>query len=85
MLCPMFYSESEFSSCISQQDKQLKTVAEGKGTKSMIKISQPKLWWPYLMHEDPGYLYTMKITLTKGTVVDVYRSVKRFCTHIDIV
>ena len=51
----------------------------------MIKISEPKLWWPYLMHEDPGYLYTMKITLTKGNVVDVYREVHRFCTHIDIV
>ena len=60
-------------------------MAEGKGTKSMIKISEPKLWWPYLMHEDPGYLYTMKITLTKGTVVDVYREVKGFyILHVNI-
>ena len=63
-------------SCISLQDRLLKTVAEGKGTKSLIKISEPKLWWPHLMHEDPGYLYTMKISLSKGSVIDVYRVVQ---------
>ena len=51
-------------------------MAEGKGTKSLIKIPEPNLWWPHLMHEDPGYLYTMKITLSKGSAIDVYREVQ---------
>ena len=50
-------------------------MAQGKGTKSLIKIAEPKLWWPHLMDKDPGYLYTMKITLSKGSVIDVYREV----------
>lgn len=26
-----------------------------------ISIPEAKLWWPYLMHEDPGYMYTLKV------------------------
>uniref|UniRef100_A0AAG5DLF7 Beta-glucuronidase n=1 Tax=Anopheles atroparvus TaxID=41427 RepID=A0AAG5DLF7_ANOAO len=53
-----------------------------------VVIPQVKLWWPYLMDPEPGYLYTMEITLAQaksneapGTsgdaaadaVLDVYR------------
>ena len=55
------------------QDRLLKTVAEGKGTKSTIAVREPNLWWPHLMHEDPGYLYTLKVSLSKGSEIDVYR------------
>ena len=48
-------------------------MAEGKGPMSKITVHKPKLWWPYLMHEDPGYLYTMKISLSSGQHIDVYR------------
>uniref|UniRef100_A0A182RRY1 Beta-glucuronidase n=1 Tax=Anopheles funestus TaxID=62324 RepID=A0A182RRY1_ANOFN len=50
-----------------------------------VVIPQVKLWWPYLMDPEPGYLYTMEITLGKAQsneaptatkdeqVLDVYR------------
>uniref|UniRef100_A0A6M2DP63 Beta-glucuronidase n=1 Tax=Xenopsylla cheopis TaxID=163159 RepID=A0A6M2DP63_XENCH len=40
-----------------------------------ISIPEAKLWWPYLMHEDPGYMYTLKIILStqQQQNIDVYR------------
>lgn len=26
-----------------------------------IEITNAKLWWPYLMDEEPGYLYTLRV------------------------
>ncbi|KFB50105.1 AGAP011859-PA-like protein [Anopheles sinensis] len=61
--------------------------SEGK-LQGTVAIPQVKLWWPYLMDPEPGYLYTMEITLSttksnktpKGedeaagkNVLDVYR------------
>lgn len=39
-------------------------------------ISDAHLWWPYLMHPEPGYLYTVELSLvdiTTSQVIDVYR------------
>ncbi|CAO1432658.1 unnamed protein product [Diamesa serratosioi] len=38
-------------------------------------IDNVKLWWPYLMHPEPGYLYTIEVRLTTKLQeeVDVYR------------
>ncbi|XP_035896722.1 beta-glucuronidase-like isoform X2 [Anopheles stephensi] len=59
-------------------------VSEAK-LQGTVVIPQVKLWWPYLMDPEPGYLYTMEITLGKAqsneaptetkedTVLDVYR------------
>ncbi|XP_015380321.1 PREDICTED: beta-glucuronidase [Diuraphis noxia] len=45
-----------------------------EGLSGIIKIENAKLWWPYLMHEEPGYLYTLEIRLsTTWNVDDVYR------------
>lgn len=40
-----------------------------------IEIPNVKLWWPYLMHEQPGYLYNMEIFLhsADSSLLDVYR------------
>uniref|UniRef100_A0A182QNR6 Beta-glucuronidase n=1 Tax=Anopheles farauti TaxID=69004 RepID=A0A182QNR6_9DIPT len=40
-----------------------------------VGIPEVKLWWPYLMDPEPGYLYTMEITMGKANepVLDVYR------------
>ncbi|XP_070591166.1 beta-glucuronidase [Erythrolamprus reginae] len=43
-------------------------VATGNGSAGELKVMEPLLWWPYLMSERPGYLYSLKITLT--AVVD---------------
>ena len=44
-------------------DKNGTKVAESMGESGNITITFPNLWWPHLMHDDPGYLYTMKIWL----------------------
>ncbi|XP_001945966.2 beta-glucuronidase isoform X1 [Acyrthosiphon pisum] len=45
-----------------------------EGLSGIIKIENAKLWWPYLMHEEPGYMYTLEIRLsTTWNVDDVYR------------
>lgn len=39
-------------------------------------ISDAHFWWPYLMHPEPGYLYTVELSLvdiTTSKVIDVYR------------
>ena len=38
-------------------------------------IDNVKLWWPYLMHPEPGYLYTIEVRLTTKLQeeADVYR------------
>ncbi|ETN65250.1 hypothetical protein AND_002985 [Anopheles darlingi] len=57
-----------------------KDLAQGQlqGTASIPEV---QLWWPYLMHPEPAYLYTMEITLAtiapvgdaNPTVLDIYR------------
>lgn len=27
----------------------------------VLKVYNPKLWWPYLMDPNPGYLYTLQV------------------------
>jgi beta-glucuronidase len=38
-------------------------------------IRNAKLWWPYLMHPDPAYLYTIEVKLStrEEEDVDIYR------------
>lgn len=40
-----------------------------------VSVPKANLWWPYLMHPDPGYLYTLELRLVNGmnNAVDVYR------------
>nr|CAD7574317.1 unnamed protein product [Timema californicum] len=57
-------------------DKEGKFVARDITTLSgRIEINSPRLWWPYLMDSEPGYLYTLQVRLASpqlGTK-DVYR------------
>lgn len=40
-----------------------------EGLSGIIKIENAKLWWPYLMHEEPGYMYTLEVfTLIYGKI-----------------
>lgn len=44
--------------------------------KGEIVIKNAKLWWPYLMHPEPGYLYTLEVRLVDAIAridVDIYR------------
>ncbi|ESO87621.1 hypothetical protein LOTGIDRAFT_166508 [Lottia gigantea] len=54
-------------------DREGSVVVSETGNKGFLSVSSPHLWWPYTMNlQDPGYLYTMKVTL-QGNDSDVYR------------
>ncbi|XP_076330866.1 beta-glucuronidase-like isoform X4 [Tachypleus tridentatus] len=47
-------------------------VARGKKCQDVITVRNAKFWWPVGMHPQPGYLYTLKVTLEGGNVKDIY-------------
>uniref|UniRef100_A0A2K5N0H9 Beta-glucuronidase n=1 Tax=Cercocebus atys TaxID=9531 RepID=A0A2K5N0H9_CERAT len=57
-------------------DAENKLVANGTGTQGQLKVPGARLWWPYLMHERPAYLYSLEVRLTAqtslGPVSDFY-------------
>jgi len=38
---------------------------DGEGLSGTVRIENAKLWWPYLMHEVPGYMYTLEVRLRR--------------------
>lgn len=42
-------------------DKEGRCVANSTGVSGTIKVLNVNLWWPYLMHENPGYLYSLEV------------------------
>lgn len=42
-------------------DKDGRSVASSSEQSGVLKVVDVKLWWPYLMHVDPGYLYSMEV------------------------
>ncbi|XP_068220968.1 beta-glucuronidase [Palaemon carinicauda] len=54
-------------------DKNDTEVAGTSGCEGSLEIPDAKLWWPFLMSEDPGYLYMLQAVLVVGTTeVDFY-------------
>ncbi|XP_049645468.1 beta-glucuronidase isoform X1 [Suncus etruscus] len=57
-------------------DKEGKVVAKGEGSQGQLQVDSAFLWWPYLMHEEPAYLYSLEVRLTAhtaaGPVSDFY-------------
>jgi beta-glucuronidase len=55
-------------------DQENIKVAESYTCQGSIKLKNPKLWWPHLMHPNPGYMYTMTGWLHSLSLgQDVYR------------
>lgn len=69
----------EFTVQVSILDKngtRVATSASGPiNANSQIEVKSANLWWPYLMHADPGYLYELEVRLSSAVEsgVDVYR------------
>uniref|UniRef100_A0A3Q0RY42 Glucuronidase beta n=1 Tax=Amphilophus citrinellus TaxID=61819 RepID=A0A3Q0RY42_AMPCI len=42
-------------------DKDGHRVASSNKPSGVLRVVDVKLWWPYLMHENPGYLYSMEV------------------------
>ncbi|XP_072496191.1 beta-glucuronidase [Notamacropus eugenii] len=57
-------------------DKEGRVVAKGTGVRGQLAVPNAQFWWPYLMHEQPAYLYSLEVTLEvqtgTGIVSDVY-------------
>ncbi|XP_004439552.1 PREDICTED: beta-glucuronidase isoform X1 [Ceratotherium simum simum] len=57
-------------------DEEGKVVAQGTGGRGQLQVPGAHLWWPYLMHEHPAYLYSLEVSLTAqtaaGPVSDFY-------------
>lgn len=65
-------SELNFYVTIQLRDREgnvvAKTESKHKELSGKIEIEDVKLWWPYLMHQKPGYLYTMEVYEGTGCV-----------------
>ncbi|NWS77374.1 BGLR glucuronidase, partial [Crotophaga sulcirostris] len=48
---------------LSLRDQEGKVVATGDGSVGELKVLNPNLWWPYLMHENPGYRYFLEVKM----------------------
>ncbi|KAK2117388.1 hypothetical protein P7K49_004274 [Saguinus oedipus] len=60
---------SQFELEVRLLNAENKVVAEGTGTQGQLKVPGANLWWPYLMHERPAYLYSLEVRLTAQTSV----------------
>lgn len=57
---------------IQVKDREGKIVANKSTDTNLsgtIEIEDANLWWPYLMHDNPGYLYTFEVS---GVVICVF-------------
>ncbi|XP_054610990.1 beta-glucuronidase isoform X2 [Dunckerocampus dactyliophorus] len=48
---------------VTLTDKDAHTVASSTEPSGVLKVTDVKLWWPYLMHENPAYLYSLEVRL----------------------
>lgn len=46
---------------VTLMDKDGRCVSTADGTLGVLKVPEVNLWWPYLMHQNPGYLYSMEV------------------------
>ncbi|XP_061596101.1 beta-glucuronidase [Cololabis saira] len=51
---------------VTLMDKQGHCVASSNGSSGQLKVVDVKLWWPFLMHENPGYLYSLEVRLSSA-------------------
>ncbi|XP_028451347.1 beta-glucuronidase isoform X2 [Perca flavescens] len=61
---------------VTLMDKNARCVASSSGPSGVLIVVDVNLWWPYLMHENPAYLYSMEVRLMatdgRSTYEDVY-------------
>ncbi|XP_030078237.1 beta-glucuronidase isoform X2 [Microcaecilia unicolor] len=50
-----------YSVAVTLLDREGNVVATGSETSGYLKVHNPMLWWPFLMHENAGYLYSLQI------------------------
>ncbi|XP_042895568.1 beta-glucuronidase isoform X1 [Parasteatoda tepidariorum] len=53
-------------------DRNLLPVITIKGCSNTVSVKNPNLWWPYAMHDDPGYMYTLEVRVAWKNAEDIY-------------
>ncbi|XP_075709032.1 beta-glucuronidase [Rhinoderma darwinii] len=65
-----------YSVVVSLRCQDGQEVATALGAVGQLKVANAKLWWPYLMNENPGYLYSFEVKIradtNNGECEDVY-------------
>lgn len=56
-------SEDGVGCSVKLLDKEGDHITSAMGCVGTIKISNASLWWPYLMHSNPGYMYTLMVCI----------------------
>ncbi|XP_054899638.1 beta-glucuronidase [Poeciliopsis prolifica] len=61
---------------VTLMDKGGHCVVSSNEASGVLKVPNVNLWWPFLMHENPGYLYSLEVRLKatdeSSTYEDVY-------------
>ncbi|XP_076275935.1 beta-glucuronidase-like [Rhynchophorus ferrugineus] len=58
---------------ILDQNKSIVYAVANFWPEGEISIENPHLWWPYAMHENPGYLYTFRVDVIENDqLIDSY-------------
>ncbi|XP_069470971.1 beta-glucuronidase [Ambystoma mexicanum] len=65
----------DYTLSLKLYDQEGKVVATGSAPIGQLKVVDPNLWWPYLMHETPGYLYSLEVTTTAKAGSTLYEDV----------
>lgn len=66
-------TESTSDCVIRVLDKKGNEVGSAKGLTGSVSIANATLWWPYTMNPNPGYLYTLRVSLESNQkTIDVY-------------
>lgn len=70
-------ASDEYTVEVNIYDRNGTKVATNRGQineDSKVEVKSVQLWWPFLMHADPGYLYQLEVRLSSSAeVLDVYR------------
>ncbi|KAM4046253.1 beta-glucuronidase [Anomaloglossus baeobatrachus] len=65
-----------YSVAVTLRCKLDQVVATAQGAIGQLKVANANLWWPYLMDENPGYLYSLEVKINantdSGVCEDVY-------------
>lgn len=62
-------------SIFDKQGVKVSTVPGSSNIEGKVSVPNANLWWPYLMHPEPGYMYQLEIKLSAPGEphLDVYR------------
>ncbi|XP_029925384.1 beta-glucuronidase [Myripristis murdjan] len=60
---------------VTLTDKHGRCVASSSGPSGVLKVTDVNLWWPYLMHDNPGYLYSMEVHMTTADESVAYEDI----------